>query len=197
MASTIFKLDIDGVKIPVIFVKDDRLPLRNLELVFKDSGFLSSNRAGLASISSKVLDEGSLKDGAIKFSEELDKHAISLNTNIGRETFVISLEGLDSEFNFGIEKLKELLTSPNYTEETLKKVITQRVGKLMRKKSDFDYIASTNLRETLFKGSPLANPELGTIESVKSITLDEVKNFLNSRWPFGNKLISFGCWKLF
>jgi predicted Zn-dependent peptidase len=102
------------------------------------------------------------------------------------------MEGLKSEFDFGLKKLKELLESPNYTEESMQKIVTQRVGMLMMTKSNFDYIASKNLKEILFKGTPLANPAYGTIESVKAITLKDIEKFLNSHLHLDNLIVIAG-----
>jgi predicted Zn-dependent peptidase len=192
MASTLLHLSISGVDVPVIFHKEDRLPLRNFELIFKDSGFLAGDVAGLASLSAKLLNEGTKERGAIEFAREIENHALSMNIDVGRETLVISLEGLESEFGFGLKKIKELINDPNYTEKAFKKVINERLGKLMQKESNFDYIASLNLKATLFADTPLANPELGRVESIKSITLEMIKGYIDSHLHLNNLIIVAG-----
>jgi len=72
--------------------------------------------AGLASLSAKILSEGTKKDGAIEFARDMDNHALYFKYRCWkRRRFVIHLEGLDSEFTFGVEKIRELLKDPNYT----------------------------------------------------------------------------------
>jgi len=39
MASTLLQTAIKGINIPVIFQKEDRLPLRSIELIFKTAVF--------------------------------------------------------------------------------------------------------------------------------------------------------------
>jgi len=192
MASVLLNLEIKGVNIPVIFQKDSRLPLRNIELIFKDSGYLASNEAGVASLSAKLLSEGTKKDGSIEFAKELEDRALSFHIDIGRETFVISLSGLSSEFDFGLQKIKELLQDPNYTKESFKKVQTQQLGKILQKQNSFDYIAANNLRAILFPNTPLANPELGTLESVKAITLEQLREFIDSHLHLNNLIVVVG-----
>jgi len=192
MASILFHIDIKGIKIPVIFEQDNRLPLRDFELVFQNSGYLASKTAGLASLSSQLLNEGTKKDGSIEFARRLENHALHLSTGVGQETLTVTLSGMSSEFDFGLNRLKELLQDPNYTNDTFKKVLTKQIGKLMQKESNFDYVASNNLRAILFEGTPLALPELGTKESLKSIKLDTLKDFIDSHLHLDNLIVVAG-----
>jgi predicted Zn-dependent peptidase len=126
MAATLFKVNVDGVEVPVIFEKDNRLPLTSVRFIFKDSGYLASNKAGLVSMSASLLNEGSKKEGAINFAKELENRAISLSVNSGKETFVFSIESLKEQFNFAVEKLIELINDPNYSKDTFKKIVKKK-----------------------------------------------------------------------
>ena len=192
MAATLLHIESDGVKIPVIFEKDERLPLIVVELVFKNSGSAANKKAGLASLSASLLGEGTKKEGAVKFAKELDDHAVNLHAGVGRETFAIDLEALDSEFGFALQKLGELLRDPNFTDEAFEKVKRQRLGQLMAKKSDYDYIAAVNLRKMLFPESPMGEPQLGDGKSISSLTLDDLKEFISSHLFKNNLIIQIG-----
>ncbi|RRS32482.1 MAG: peptidase M16 [Epsilonproteobacteria bacterium (ex Lamellibrachia satsuma)] len=186
MAETVKEIQIKDAKVPVVFETGNFVPIVSMQLVFKNAGHLSNTKDGLADMSAKLLNEGTAKDGSVGFATKLDAHAIDLSAHVGRETFVIDLSSLKSEFPYAVERLKELLKDPNYTKEAAEQVKRQKIGWLTQKKSDFDYIAATKLRETLFKGSPLARPYDGTIESVKSISLDDMKQFVKSHMGYNN-----------
>ncbi|WP_457606161.1 M16 family metallopeptidase [Nitratifractor sp.] len=192
MAASLLTIDVKGVKVPVVFEQEKRLPLASLELVFRDSGFLADGIPGQASMSAKLLNEGTKKEGAIAFATALENRAVSLHAGTGRETFVINLEALKSELPFALGKLEELLRDPNLTPEAFKKVQTQTLGEIERKKSDFDYIAAVNLRSILFEGTPLAHPSLGTEESVKRLTLDDLSGYLKGHLHLENVIVVMG-----
>lgn len=192
MAAVLMNIELKGVKIPVIFEEDKRLPLIDMELIFRESGSLADPIPGVASMSAKLLNEGTSKDGAVAFARVLDNHAITLHAGVGRETFVLSLEALDSQFPLALEKLAELLKDPNYTQEAFEKVRKQTLGKLMQKRSNFDYIASRGLREILFKGTPAANPQLGSEESVKAMSLENLKSFIGAHLHLDNLIVLIG-----
>ncbi len=192
MAATLIHVSVKGIKIPVIFVEQKRLPLASMELIFQNSGSLSDRVPGVARLSAAILEEGTSKQGAIAFAEDLESHAVQLHVDAGRETFVISLEALKSEFDFAIKKLTELLRDPNLTQEAFRKVQTQTLGKLRQKESDFDYIAAVKLRSILFKGTPLEHPALGTPKTIRLIKLEDLKDHLSRHLHLDNLIVVIG-----
>jgi predicted Zn-dependent peptidase len=192
MSAVLEHIEIKGVRVPIIFEEDRSLPIASIQLVFKNSGSLADEKNGLAKLSSKLLNEGTKRDGAIEFSKKLEDRAIDLSINSGDETFVVELSSLKSEFNYGIELLSELLKDPNYTKDTLTKIKTQTLGELKRKESDFDYISYLKLKGLLFPNTPLAKPALGTVESVNKITLNDIKGFIDSHLGLENAILVVG-----
>ena len=193
MATTIKYIDIKGVQIPVIFEEQKSLPILNLQLVFQNSGYVQDkDKSGLASLSSKLLNEGTKELGASKFAEKLEENAISLTSSNGFETFVIELSNLKEQSKKGINLLTELLKSPNYSKSTLEKLKTIQTGALKRKENDFDYVSNNQLKSILFKGTTLENPASGTVESISKIKLKDIENFINQTVCLENLIIVAG-----
>jgi len=192
MGAEIEKITVSGNEVPVIFEKSSYVPIVSMQIVFRNSGSIYDGKAGLAKMSAKLLSQGTKKDGSVGFATRLENHAIHLSANAGNETFSIDLSALKSEFGEGVKLLKELLTDPNYTQEAADRIKTQQIGWLTQKKSDFDYIASLGLKETLFQGTPLGRPRAGTIESVNSITLKDMQQYLTSHLGVDNAIVIIG-----
>jgi len=143
MSATIKHININNIDIPVIFEEQKSLPILNLQLIFKNAGYIKDkNNLGLANLSSKILNEGTKELGATKFAEKLDDNAITLHSSIGFETFIIELSSLKEKSNLALELLGALLKSPNISEEALSKVKTLTIGSIKRKENDFDDVAS-------------------------------------------------------
>ncbi|MEA1916835.1 MAG: pitrilysin family protein [Campylobacterota bacterium] len=193
MAATVQTLHVDGTKIPLIHEKDKRLPLISLQLVFKNSGAITTPlNAGLAKLSAKMLNEGSKKLGSVEFSQALDDKAIHLSAHAGNETLVVELSSLKDQFNDGVALLQELLYEPNLSEEAFKKVQTMTLGSISQKVNDFDYVASASLKKVLFDGTPMQEPQIGTLESVQKIRLNDVKKFIKSHIILENAIFVIG-----
>lgn len=186
MATSLREIEIKESKVPVIFEEGKYIPIVSIQLVFKNAGHLSNTKDGLADMSARLLNEGTTKEGSVGFATKLDAHAVDIGAHTGRETFMIEVSSLKSEFPYAVERLEELLKDPNYTEEALDQVKHQKIGWLMQKKSDFDYIAGNSLRATLFKDSALAKPYDGTVQSIESMTLEEIRTFITTHLGYNN-----------
>ena len=193
MAATIQYIETNGLKVPVIFESDKRLPLVTMQLIFTNSGSITdTTKAGLAKMSARVMNEGTKKLGSSAFAQLLESKAIHIASSTGTETFVMEVGSLKENFNDGLNYFESLLKDPNFTKKALEKVQTTTIGSLSRKENDFDYIASNELKATLFKGSVLANPASGTIESIKTIELKDVKNFVKTNLVSSKLIVVLG-----
>ena len=193
MGAQIKHIDINGIKVPVIFEEDRSLPILNLQLVFTNSGYIQDGKkSGLASLSTKLLNEGTKELGSTKFAEKLENSAISLHSSHGFETLVIELSTLKDVHKKSLGLLKQLLKNPNYDEKVLNKIKTMQIGSLKRKENDYDYLANKTLKSLLFKDTALENPSLGTIDSITDIKLADVKKFLTNALDLNNLIVVVG-----
>ncbi len=193
MAATIEHIELKGIKIPVIFENDKRLPLVTMQFVFTNSGSISdTDKAGLAKFSAKMMGEGTQELGSSAFAEALDSKAIHISSSTGSETFVMEMSCLKEQFDEGLNFFNMLLKNPNISDEALKNVKTKTIGSLTSKENDFDYVASNELKALMFKGSVFENPSSGTVESVESIKLSDVEKFIKSHLVSSRLIIVIG-----
>lgn len=193
MATTIEYIETNGLKVPVIFEEDKRLPLVTMQFVFQNSGSITdTTKAGLAKFSAKLMGEGTKKLGSSAFAESLESKAIHISSSAGKETFVMEVGCLKEEFSEALRKFSSLLKDPNFSDEAISKIKTTTIGALSSKANDFDYVASNELKAVLFKGTPLANPASGTIESVKSIELNDVQAFVKEHLVSSRLIVVVG-----
>ena len=190
LSATIEDIQYNNTKIPVIFEKNNQLPIFNLQLVFKNSGYiLDKDNYGLTSLVAKVLNEGTKTDGSVKFARKLESKAISIHTQNGFETFVIELSCLKSESNKALKLLASLLQDPNISNKTLEKLKIMTKSKIKQKENDFDYIASKELKSLIFKNTALEHGSTGTIEVIDSITKKDIKKQIDNIFNINNLII--------
>lgn len=192
MASSIEKIKINGHKVPIIFENNNFLPIVSMQLVFEGSGLISSEQDGLAELASNLLQEGTKKDGSAKFATLLDNKAITISTHASRESFIIEVSSLVAKWEDAILLLTQLLNDPNYSTEVLERIKRQKFGQIARRESDFNHIASVNLRKTLFPNTPLARDIEGTRESIEAINLENIKEFIDTKLGYNNLVIVIG-----
>lgn len=191
--TTVEKVEVNGVEVPMIFEHDARLPIVSMQLVFQKSGSIEDGKyAGLAKMTASILNEGTQKRGAVGFAEALDARAIQLSVHAGTETLVFEIGSLKEEFDTAVALLDELIESPNLSDAALQKVKATTIGALSRKESDFDYVANRELKAELFAGTPLAHPSSGTIESVEAMKLEQIKDFVHSHLQTARAIVVIG-----
>lgn len=188
-ASALTHQEINQAKVPVIYEENHLLPMGFIHLAFRGGGSLSDkNQLGLAKLFAQVLNEGTKELGAVGFAQALEQKAISLNVDTSTEDLQITLEFLKEYEDEAIMRLKELLKSPNFTQNALEKVKTQMLAALLQKESDFDYLAKLTLKQELFANTSLANAALGTKESLQKIKLEDLKQQFSKVFEL-NKLV--------
>jgi predicted Zn-dependent peptidase len=193
MATKLNTIKYKNKQIPIIFQQYDKLPIFNLQLVFKNSGYINDTKlSGVTNISAKILNEGTFKDGSIKFSNKLENKAIEIYTSVGFETFVIEISCLKEQLGDAIKYLKQILKQPNLTKKTLDKIKTLQFSKLAQKQNDFDYIASNELKKMVYKETAFENSVIGTKEDIQKIKLKDIKRNLNNILDINNLIIVGG-----
>ena len=187
-------IEYENKKIPLIYEKTF-LPIFEMQFIFKNHGYIKDEKEkmGLTYLTASILNEGNLKDGAVKFAQKLEQNAISLHFSNGFETFVIELSCLIEKSKVAVKYLNEVLANPNLTDDSLAKVKTIIKSKIKQKEVNFDYVANVNLKKIMFKNTPLSNINLGTTESVKKITLDDVEEKINKTFNINDLIIVAGA----
>lgn len=193
MAAVIDSVKIKGIEVPLLHEYSSSLPTVNMQVVFSDSGSITDdNLNGLASMSARLLNEGTKKDGSVEFARKLENKAIHLGVSAGAETFVVDMSCLKSEFDEAVSLARKLLRDPNYSDSAFEKVQTRIRSNLLSKKNDFDYIANINLISNLFKETPLSGPQIGTLESIDNIKLQDIKEFVKKHLVLRRAIVLVG-----
>lgn len=193
MAATIEYIETNATKVPVIYESDTRLPLVTMQFTFTNSGSVTdTKKAGVAKLSAKVMSEGTKALGSAAFAEALEAKAIHISASSGGETFVIEMSCLKEEFDEALGYFDALLKDPNLSEEAINKAKTMTLGSLSSKESDFDYVAANELKAILFAGTVLAQPSLGTKESVKTVELSDIEAFVKTNLVSSKLIVVIG-----
>ncbi|STA70805.1 processing protease [Campylobacter ureolyticus] len=170
-----------NLSIPLLYEFDNSMPVVNFKLIFKASGSVANGKfPGLANLVAKMLNEGTSKLGVSKFANLLELKAVNLSIFSGFETFGFEINTLKENFDYGLNLLISLLKDPNFTQKTLDKIKTLIKGEIASNNTDFDYLSRTELNRLLYENTSLEYPQIGTLESIEKIGLNEVKEFFNA-----------------
>ena len=174
--------DVDGAH--VVVLTDHRLPLVNWSLTLRRGSHSDpAGKEGLASIMGDMLGRGAGDRTFDQINRTLSEHGISVSVTDGGDYTRFEGSSTTAELNTGIAVTRDELRSPTFPAAEFTKLKEQTLAGLLTSLESPRTAVERDMLTTLFAGTPLGHPE--TLESVGSITLEDIKHFYASE--FGPK----------
>jgi len=165
--------------IEVWLVRDPAVPLIALNFAFRGGSVQDpQEKAGTANMMASLLDEGAGDLDATAFHERLERKAIELSLTTGRETIRGTVRTLKENQDEAFELLRLALNAPRFEASAVERIRAQIISRLQRQSTNPNDIASRTWWGTAFPGHPYGRPVDGTVESVASITADDMRSYL-------------------
>jgi zinc protease len=176
--------------IEAYLLSEPSIPFLSLALQFRGGSALDpAGEEGLAYMVSGLLDEGAGELDSQAFRTELEDLAIRLSFDAARDQFTGQLKTLTRHRERAFELLRLALTEPRFDVEPVERIRNQIQAELRRRSEDPDYLAGLTWFATAFPGHPYGRPVQGTIESVATITSDDLRRFVGGRLARDNLVI--------
>jgi zinc protease len=167
-------------------------PLVAIRLMF-DAGSIHDpkGKEGLAALTAAMVGEaGTKKRSYTDLLEALYPMAASISTNADRE--VTMLEGTVHREKLAdyTALLEEVLLQPAFSEQDFQRNKDQLTSYLSNSlPSNDEMLGLEALQTEIFAGHPYGHPVAGTLEGLKSITLDDVKAFYREHYTQANLML--------
>ena len=176
--------------IEAYLINEPSIPFLSLALHFKGGSALDpAGKEGLAYMVSGLLDEGAGSLDSQAFRTELEDRAIRLSFDAERDSFSGQLKTLNEHRERAFEMLRLALVEPRFDAEPVERIRNQIQADLRRRSEDPDYVVSLTWFETALPGHPYGRPVRGTVESVATITTDDLRQFVRERLAKDNLIV--------
>lgn len=172
----------NGLK--VTGIEQDKLPLVSFSLTIKGGHLLDKiEKNGVANLITDIMMEGT----ATKTPEELEEEIALLGASIfmftGTEGITIRGNTLARNFEKTMDLLKEILLEPRWDENELSRLKTRVINDIKRSEANPNAIANRVFSRILYgENSILGHSTAGTVESVSSISMEDLKNYYNENF---------------
>ena len=191
----------------VFVVKNTKLPQVSATLALDYDGFAEGDKAGVAQMAGQLLKRGTKTKSKAQLDEAIEFLGGSMSTS-SQSASVSSLKG---NFPSLLGLLSEVVLQPALSTEELEKIRKQTLSGIESSKDDADAI-SGNVVKKLVYGATHPYGEMMTTKTVNTVSIADVKTFLNTYWipnaaylifvgdiePATAKILaekSFGNWK--
>lgn len=131
-------------------------------------------KEGLTELCTRMLAEGCEGLARRALAEALDRMGAALDLDSDHETTDVSLELRPEDLASGIPLLARVLRSSVFPEKERTKIVRQMIAELRSIEEHQASIAKRAFRSLLYDRADYGRPILGTAESLKSITRDDL-----------------------
>jgi zinc protease len=140
-----------------------------------------ADRWGLANLTGATLTRGTSTRTGPELDAAIEFVGGSLEAAAGRDGLTVSLAVLKKDLHLGLDLLQEVVLSPAFPDGEVKRKVNQIQAAIKRSEESPDTVASRALAPLVYDGHPYGRPAEGTIESVGTLTRDDVVGFHRDR----------------
>lgn len=179
-----------GAAAPVrlIVMQDARTPTINFFLTLRQGGHAEPvGKEGVAGLTAAMVRRGPTGKTFDQFNEELESRAISVEVGDGGDHTRVSGSCLKEQFPHALNAARQILLTPAFDPAEFEKLKNSALSSLRLSLDQPQTLAGRQLTRTLFGQSPLGR--LTTIQSLESITLDDVKTYFNTIYRVDNAIL--------
>lgn len=162
----------NGLKL--LYYNNNFLPKIDFILDFKARNFYDpSGLEGLSLFVANMLQEGTKHYSAAEFADTLESYGMKLSSSSGS----LSISMLSADLAKGLELLNEVLTEAVFDEQSIEKVRSLMIAHVNQFWDEPIKFVNQIAKQEIYKNHPYGKDKLGTVESLKKITKDNLMNF--------------------
>ena len=176
----------------VLFVRNDQLPMFDLQVAFSAGSVRDDGASGLAQLTLGMLDEGSDERDALQIAEGFDDVGAIFVKQARRDSATVSLRTVSSQdqSSKAVSLLAEVLGKPQFAEDKLRPLKDQLNSLLTQRQDYAAYKADDLLYQHAFANHPYAANSFGTEPTIESLTIADIRAFHQRAFSTGNALIT-------
>jgi len=163
----------------VYLVEQHNLPIVSANLiVLCGSERNPAGRPGLASFTASMLDEGTKKRSALQIARDAEQLGASVTTGSTMDMSYVALRTLKKTVEGAFDLAADVLLDPQFSDQEMERLRNDRLTQILQQKDEPNVLASKTFSGLIYgSGHPYGYTEVGTEESNKTMTRDELVAF--------------------
>ncbi|APG59948.1 M16 family metallopeptidase [Christiangramia salexigens] len=165
----------------VMGITNKEVPLVRFSLDIKGGQLLEkTSKAGVANLLAGLLEKGTAKKTPAQLEEAIELLGANINVRAQDEKISISGNTLAKNYKETMDLVKEMILEPRWDEKEFELLKQQTLSELQQQSGDPNRIAQNEFRKLIYgSNNILAYNILGTTESVKNLSLEDLKVYYN------------------
>jgi zinc protease len=160
-------------------VQDPSVPLIAFDFSFRGGANQDPvDKPGVATMATALLDEGAGDLDSRSYHERAESKAIQLGFSVNRDQTSGSVRTLSANQDEAFELLRLAVTSPHFDAVDMERIRDQVLSGLRRETTSPNEMASRRWWSTAFPGHAYGRPVRGTLESIPTITVADLRDYM-------------------
>lgn len=156
-------------------VEDHTVPIISMDFSFAGGTAQDAEgKEGTVNMLTSLLDEGAADLDAKAFQTALEKDAIKLGFDAGRDRFFGSLRILTPNQAAGFDLLAKAVQAPRFDADPIERMRATWISSVRRASTQPETIVAKAWGEAAYPGHPYSKPSRGTVESLTAISRDDL-----------------------
>jgi zinc protease len=173
----------------VVVSEKHELPIVHVSVRFRaGSVYDPEGRAGLAELTTRLLDKGTATRSAKDIADELDFLGARFEATASGTGSSAALSLLAKDAEAGLSLLTDLLQHPRFEPAELERERARMLSQIQQRRVNPRTVVADTFRAMLYAGHPLQHPVSGYQQTVSQISRDDVLAF-HRRWFVPNNAI--------
>ncbi|KAL1519473.1 hypothetical protein AB1Y20_022992 [Prymnesium parvum] len=152
--------------------------------VWIDTGsrYESDANNGVAHFLEHMAFKGTAKRSQMQLEKEVENMGAHLNAYTSREQTVYYAKVLKKDVPKAVEMLSDILLNSTFSKDAVERERDVILREMQEVDSQIEEVVFDRLHEVAFVGTPLARTILGPEENIKSISVDDIVNYVKTHY---------------
>lgn len=162
----------------VVAIERHSLPVLTLRLVVKAGAEADPpGLPGAAQLVAGLLDEGTIRRRAQEIAQAIDEVGGTIQTGAEWDDSFAELSVLADHRQLAFDLLSDLVIHPAFAPTEVERARKQTLSSLEIMRADPAYLADAVFRRVELAGTPYGHPAEGTLESVRRLSVQDLRDF--------------------
>jgi zinc protease len=180
-----------GNGLKVLLVENPSIPTVSMNAsVLAGARYDIDEKAGLAIMVSRLLDEGTTTRSSLEIAEAIESVGGAIETDGSFERIVASAGVLKKDIDLGLELLADVLTNPSFPADFVQKEKERTLSEIASARDRPQVIAGWAFNELIYQDHPLHRPSHGYPETVARLSREDLISFHRRYFVPNNAILS-------
>lgn len=175
----------------VVVYEKHEVPIVQMNLVVKTGSVNeSANKLGLAGLTANMMDEGAAGKSSLELSDAIDFLGTTIGASGGLHTSGVAMRSTVSKLDESLKLFADVLLRPDFPQKELERLQKQYLTSLLQAYDQPRAIAAAATGQIVFgKEHSYGRSSVGSEQSIKSFTVDDLKNFYSTYYRPNNSFL--------